>query len=387
MSLTDSRNAIGAVTKKLVSLLQEQLDQPTLDGDTSAPLVTTGRPEDAAARTENDKRLNIFLYQIDHDGHLGNQPLDEGQPPPLWLALRYLLTTFDVNDSDTLAAHELLGQGLLALQRLNYIHPANAALADNPEPLKITFDRADAELLAKIMQGTDEKYRVSAAFQVRPVMIDSRATPSYAPLVRTVGPSDGGVEVLPSLGPQLEALDPERFEAGDQITLSGRDLDDVTEVCLGDVCHPVTAAPAGRVRAPIPVTTPLAAGSYPIRAVRVLASGRRLASNALLGHLLPTLNTATPVTPLATSGGKVSGQLTLSGHRLGGRRDAIFAAFYRQGAVALMLEVTDPTAPPSLQSSLKLTVPADQALPPGRYRIILRVNGEQAVNSPEVDWS
>ena len=56
------------------------------------------------------------------------------------------------------------GLRLFSLQRLNYIHPANAALVDNPEPLKITFDRADAELLSKIMQGTDEKYRVSAAF-------------------------------------------------------------------------------------------------------------------------------------------------------------------------------------------------------------------------------
>ena len=45
------------------------------------------------------------------------------------------------------------------------------ALENNPEPLKLTFDESSAELLSKIMQGTDERYRLSVAFQVRPVMI------------------------------------------------------------------------------------------------------------------------------------------------------------------------------------------------------------------------
>jgi hypothetical protein len=46
-----------------------------------------------------------------------------------------------------------------------------AALQDNPEPLKLSFDETTAELISKIMAGTDERYRLSMAFQVRPVMI------------------------------------------------------------------------------------------------------------------------------------------------------------------------------------------------------------------------
>jgi hypothetical protein len=38
------------------------------------------------------------------------------------------------------------------------------------------------------------------------------------------------------------------------------------------------------------------------------------------------------------------------------------------------------------QNALTATVTADQALDPGIYFIILRVNGEQAINSPAVNW-
>jgi len=46
--------------------------------------------------------------------------------------------------------------------------------------MKITFDNATTELLSKVMQGTDEKYRFSAAFEVRPVMIAGTTPPSPA---------------------------------------------------------------------------------------------------------------------------------------------------------------------------------------------------------------
>jgi hypothetical protein len=32
-------------------------------------------------------------------------------------------------------------------------------------------------------------------------------------------------------------------------------------------------------------------------------------------------------------------------------------------------------------------MPEEQSIAAGQYRIILRVNGEQAVSAPEVDWS
>ena len=73
--------------------------------------------------------------------------------------------------------------------------------------------------------------------------------------------------------------------------------------------------------------------------------------------------------------------VNLTGARLGGVDDSIFVAFYQNGTVAQMLEAAGTALQTSL--SVNVTTPLDQ----GVYFIILRVNGEQAQNSPEVNWS
>src|SRR5574341_859854 len=209
MALSDSLEAIGAVT----DLLQTQVQAAT------KVTVDVGRPETAAGGS--GRKLNLFLYRLGHDGSLRNVTLDEGQDAPLWLTLHYLLTAFEDKDSDSVKAHRLLGRGIAALHGLNFPRPDSTilALAKNPEPLKITFDEADVETLSKIMQGSDEKYRVSAAFQVRPVMIVPASVPSYAPLVTSVGPLNQGPEVIPTLGARLESVEPDSFESGATLTL------------------------------------------------------------------------------------------------------------------------------------------------------------------------
>lgn len=374
MPLPDTKDAIGAVSGLLRDLLTAR---------TSIATVDIGRPE-ASAATAGPK-FNLFLYQIDMDASLRNHPLDRGQKPPLWLALRYLLTAFDSDrDSDSAGAHRLLGEGMGALQTLNFIEPVTTELADNPEPLKVTFDSADVDLLSKIMQGTDEKYRVSAAFQIRPVLIATGELPSYAPLVKSVGPADQGPNVLPSLGPRLTAVEPAHFVAGDEIDLRGQDLDgSVDQACLDGHCFPVTAAPAGRLRVLIPSDTAISAGSYSITVSKPLPSGHRLTSNAVAGQLLPVLTTAVPGALTADVSGNLFGPLTLTGTRIGSPSDAIFVAFASDQGIVRMLE-----APGAVnQDSYVVNVEVDDALPPGTYRILLRVNGAQAADAPKVDWS
>ena len=377
MPLEKSIDAIGAVG----TLLKNQLIL-----NTSVGAVDVGRPELAAGAS--GPRLNLFLYQVDFDGQLKNFALDEGQAPPLWLVLRYLLTAVDSSkESDSIIAHELLGESMLVLSELNFIASDVDALADNPEPLKITFDPTDAELLAKIMQGSEDKYRLSVGFQVRPVMIASGAAPTYSLPVQTVGPPpDEGVVVLPYLGPKLHAISPEKFTAGEEVRLTGGDIGtEIEHIRLGSTPLAVTAARSGEVRAVIPIDTTLSPGSYPVTAVRGLPDGKTLYSNAVLGQLLPTLVDATPAS-LTHAGGAVSGNLTLTGDHLGGPEDQIVVAFYAKeakGRVALMLH-TDGIAD---QSSLIIEVVNDDKLSAGDYFIILRVNGAQATHAPEVDWS
>jgi hypothetical protein len=378
MPLLDTHEAIGAVTELVKTRISARLNNLN---------VMVGWPETAAAGIAG-RKLNLFLYRLGIDSSLRNVSLDEGQPPPLWMVLHYLLTAYDNNrESDSIDAHRLLGRALAVLHELNYAKPAatDTALVPNPEPLKITFDEADVELLSKLMQGTDVHYRVSAAFQVRPVLIAPDSTPQYAPLVLTVGPpAQQGVVVLPSLGARLAALEPERFEAGDALTLRGSDLAGNTEVWIGEQSFPATPGPDRTLTTTVPLATTLAAGPYPVSVARVLPSGRRMTSNAVLGHLAPTVTGLAVAKPLAaTAAGLLHGVLTIDGRRLGGPEDAIFVSLYRDGEVQLMLEAAGSAS----QTQLVATVPANRALAAGEYFLILRVNGEQATAAPSIDWT
>jgi hypothetical protein len=382
MSLLDSQKAIGVVSELLRTRVSMRL---------SNMQVSVGRPEEAT-KTAGPK-LNLFLYRVGFDGFLRNAVLDAGQQPPMWLVLHYLLTAFDdKSESDSSAAHSLFGRGLIALQELNFLRPNAPELAKNPEPLKITFDEADVELLSKVMQGTDEKYRVSAAFQVRPVMIMADQPASYAPLVKTVGPplpnpppyDQTGVWVLPNLGPRLETLEPERSTLPANLTLTGGDLGDVDQVQIGPLSIAADLPPGKAVTATIPATAALSAGSYPVTVTRPFG-GHVIRSNALLLHVLPKLSSVT-ASALASvhlpDDPRVFGHLALSGERLGGVDDSIFVAFYGNGGLRFATEASGTAA----QTSLDIDVPVGKALDPGTYRIILRVNGEQADDAISVNW-
>ena len=375
MPLLSTREAIGAVSEALRSQLQSR----------SSILTTVKRPE-AAALDDVVPKLNLFLYQIDFDPHLKNHSLDEGQAPPLWLVLRYLITAYDTgNDSDTVAAHRLLGTGLAHLQTMNFLNPIVPALADNPEPLKLSFDSSDVELLSKVMQGSEEKYRISAAFQVRPVLIAPDVPPSYAPLVLTVGPPGAeGVVVLPSMGPVLKQITPSRFEGGATLEFAGDGIDgSIESVLIGSMELPVIAAREGAVKIVIPNVPTISAGYQPACVARRLPSGRQQTSNPLFVTLQPTLITASPGALTLNLDNLLFGSITLTGERLGGIEDSIFVAFYRDGVVALNLEV----AGSALQNTLVANVLTTHALVPGTYYLILRVNGAQANLTPEVDWT
>jgi hypothetical protein len=374
MALSASNEAIGAVSEAVRSQLALR----------TSLLVTVSRP-DTAALGDDLPKLNLFLYQLEFDPHLKNHSLDEGQPAPLWLVLRYLLTAYDGSrDSDTTAAHRLLGRGLAALQEMAYLSPIVPALLDNPEPLKLTFEACDVDLLSKIMQGSDEKYRLAAAFQVRPVLIAPDVLPSYAPAVLSVGPPGAeGVVVLPTLGPRLHKITPPRFEAGATIELTGDDINtNIETVYVGALALPVTSAREGAVQARIPATPSISAGDHAVMVARRLPSGRELTSNLMAATLQPTLAGAA-VGALSPSGPNLFGAVTLSGQRLGGPDDAIFVAFYRNGAVVLNLEVADGAA----QTTLVANVDSAHALAPGTYYLILRVNGAQARHTPPVEWT
>ncbi|NKI92170.1 DUF4255 domain-containing protein [Rhizobacter sp. SG703] len=387
MSLAASQEAIGAVSE----LLKVQLAVRT-----GINAVAVGRPEEAskaASSGAGGSSFNLFLYRVGIDGNLRNRALDDGQSPPVWLVLHYLLTAFDGTDSDSALAHRLLSRGMVALNAMSILRPAatNAVLASNPDPLRISFDEADVEMLSKVMQGSDEKYRVSAAFQVRPVMLASTdAAPAYALPVLTIGPAlpppqrYTGVSVLPGMGPRLGAIEPERFAAGQPFVLRGADLAGCDQVFVGAAAYPATPTADGGLSATIPLADTAAAGTYPVCAARTLPDGHLFSSNALAGHLLPRITGVALDGPLVPQMGKLSGSFTVSGSQLGGPLSAAYAALYLNGQARLLLE----PQPGGTPTSLGFTVGDAQALPPDpNYRVILRVNGEQALDTPLLAWT
>lgn len=393
MALADTGRAIGAVTQLLQGRLLGSLGALIND-------VTVGRPEPPQG-SSNNPRLNLFLYEIQFDGQLKNLSLDEGQPAPLWLVLRYLLTAFDEQgESDSRDAHELLGQGIRALNDLNFFSlnglPADtiAALEDNPDMLKLSFEESSSDLLSKLMQGSDEKYRCSVGFQVRPVMITSGEPPAYFLLVginyqtgSIVGERGIQIPVLPSMGPSITTLSPSRFEVGSSLTVRGTDLHLTgLSVMLGPAELAVTAQQPDRlictVSAQLAGSALLSAGSYPVAVAQTLPTGRRRMSNLLIGGLLPRLDSAVPSLPNPQPG--VAWTVDLTGILLGTAEDDVFVGLYQNGRVVRLFDqFIRPVGPPP-QTQMQLRIMPEHAVPPGTYRVILRVNGQQAVSSPEV---
>ena len=406
MSLADTGKAIGQVTTLLHYCL--------VDG---TPLtVREGRPEPTSGSGYTNT-LNLFLYDIEFDHTLRNQPLDEGQVPPLWLILRYLMTAFDVGgDSDSAQAHEYLGVALQALQKSSFLRVPDplppqpdkfTALRVNPEVLKITFDQSGPDLLSKLMQGSDEKYRCSVVFQVRPVMIVPGEPPAYSQLVGvdyTVDPNQPidptrredvervvDIEVFPTLGPILNELSPLKFEVNDTVTILGSDLNLVgLQVRLGNVVLSPTAQRLDLLEckvdeamlyktvkvggAYVKQRTLISAGAHPVVVAQTLPNGRIRPSAPLTGCLLPSLTGEPQFNAIA---GELR-SVALAGSFLGGEDDDVVMALLRDGrAIGLF----DDVATEATQTTLVVSLPDTVA--PGTYRVLLRVNGQQARSSPE----
>ena len=412
MSLLDTGKAIRRVTELLHDHLEDALKSQVPSGFK----ISVGRPEESKAKPG----LNLFLYEALFDPSLKNFSLVEGDRPYLWLLLRYLITPFgggeleQPEDSDTLEAMEYLGKGIRALEQLNYLKiiPSKAdALQDNPEPLKITFNEASVELLSKLMQGGDEKYRFSMAFEVRPVMIALTEPPSSSLLVgidyektppEVLEEKEKGVhiDVLPSMGPVISGISPKKFEVNEKLSVYGNNLDlSGLSVYFGEIELGVTTQQYGKltciVNGEIEKGKLMSAGSHSLKVVKTLSSGRLRSSNLLEANLLPKIDSVSIDSliivshPDDSSREVVESTMTVAGSLLGTLKDDIIVTFFREGQTTGLIEVTvdpppDPPTPDPLQTQLTVQVTANHRVLPDVYKFILFVNGQQARKSPEV---
>jgi hypothetical protein len=329
--------------------------------------------------------------------------LDDGRPAPLWLVLRYLLTGFDGSDSDTITAHRNLGEAMRVLQEIAYLPLTGTgldaddllALQVNPEPLKVSFVDAGSELLGRLMQGTDEPYRFSIAFEVRPVMIATRTVPENTLLVghryRTPAAGDtrrAGVNIQLDARfqpPRLARVVPPVFAAGDTVQLVGSGFGAGDLAAIGPLELAIgagTGIDEGRLlvefadRSGSALGDRIAAGTHALTVVRPLPDGRRRVSNPVLIRVLPTLATA----GLAGVDADRRATIDLGGVLLGRDQDDTVVSLWTADRTAASGDELITRAGPA-QGNRSAII---RGVAPGTYRVIVRVNGAQALDSPEV---
>ncbi|MBA4719433.1 MAG: DUF4255 domain-containing protein [Nitrosopumilus sp.] len=395
--LSETGKSIGAVT----TLLRDQLSSNT------ERTVTVGRPEPSEDQSSNP-RLNIFLYESVFDPDLKNTPLDKGLEPPLWLVLRYLITAYDTSgESDSIEAHEIVGEGIRALKEMTFLQlniATESILGNNPEKLKITFNETNYELLSKIMQGADEKYRFSVSFEVRPIMISTKAPTTHSLLVGvdyttdpnvTIGESGIVIPVETGMGPSITDVVPISFENNASLKILGSNLNmENLSVRLDSIELPVRSKRADQLEcvlsSEIQYGNIISAGTHKIEIVQSLNNGRLRKSNPLFVHPLPTLesisiDTITKVDP-AEPNSDVFGDITITGKLLGNAEDDVFVTLYPgDRSVKNFDDFTLISTPVISQQEMTLKISQEDAVSPGQYLIILRVNGEQARNSLPVN--
>jgi hypothetical protein len=384
MARTDSHKAIGGVS----ALLREHLTRRGFN-------VTVGKPE-LASEGESAAKLNLFLYETMMDASLRNAALEPNAPPPLWLILRYLLTAFDeAGISDSIDAHQLLGQGMMALQELNFLQldastdpEVRRMLESNPEPLKITFDESGPELIAKLMQGSDETYRLSAALQVRPVLILSALAPRPGSPVgmdlsrdppNVIGSAGLQIIALPGLGPRIERIEPPVLAPGDNARVFGSGLSGAIEALLDGYPLRVTGQTAESVTIEMASALPpmagqdaLASGLGPSAGERALTmrvsmpNGRSRSSNVLGVALLPIVTQA-----------NLAGQvLTIDGTLLGSNADEILVVLLDNGLAVRSFDM------PQTSADQRRLIVNGVAVPAGRYAVLVMVNSQSARRTP-----
>jgi len=382
--------AIAAVTATLRNLLDASINASAADDPATDPgLAGTGVSTKALdkARTGAGNQVNLFLYQtatdaawINRDLPQQTRPNEQGRPP-LALVLHYLVTSYGAGDDDQLG-HRLLGRSMSVLHDHAVLGPseiraalAGNDLADQIERVRISPLALSVEEISKLWTVFQAPYRLSAAYQVSAVLIDSHVPTKAALPVLKRGPDNRGVASQSSLDspyPNLTALALAAHQPsarlGETLRLLGANLGGTGQGILLQHARweaGVELAPAGTpTDLEMTVTLPAAPGSWPagfyLASALVQRPGEtyRRATNALPLALAPTL---TSPLPLAAGVGTTLA-LTCSPEVLPTQRVSLLVGDRELPALAH----------PAQTSTLHFTLPADLS---GTHFLRLRVDG------------
>jgi len=342
-------HGIGAVSATLQALLRDRMAVPTeVPGGTFD--VTVGPPPtvDQDGNGSVPASVNLFLYKVTENAQLKNQEIPgHGHPaayghPPLSLNLHYLLTAYGTTADQTVmnetVAHYLLGSAMQVLHDFPAITEhlqasdgqplLHLALRGEFEQMKVVLEPLTLEDLSKVWTALTLPYRVSAAYLVTVVQIESLRPRRFPRLVGE--PPDAGPRIIvtPLRAPRIEDVrvrrvgDPPGTEhrfafarIGDTLILIGRNFASrATRVRLDavDATAAIAVLRDDRIEIAIPNDSELQSGVRPVQVelgVRELPqTGFR--SNAAAFTLVPLVNSITKAF------GATPRRLTIAGDRL-----------------------------------------------------------------------
>lgn len=250
--------AIAAATVTLQVLLGKGI---VADNDLNDATVTT-LPLDRARGNNNANQLNLFLYQTVLDAAWRNADMPrqvnpgENGNPPLALSLYYLITAYGKdNDVAQPFSHHLLGQAMSILHdhpvlgRQEIKQATDASLKGNGldlqiERLRITPQPMSLEEISKLWTGFQTQYRLSAAYEVSVILIDSKRPSRAALPVLMRGEKDTGAAVQSDLTPpfpHLESATPQKKQPSarlnEPVALQGIHLDGANVGVLFENTH------------------------------------------------------------------------------------------------------------------------------------------------------
>jgi Pvc16 N-terminal domain len=337
--------AIAAVTRTLRKLLEDAIKQENLTAlpadirPSSEVEVTTAPLDKARDSTSTKNQINLFLYQGITNASWRNQEIPQqiksGETgfPPLPLNLHYLVTAYGQSNNDQIG-HILLGIAARALHDQTILSRAGiesalaaSQLQNQVERVKITPHSLSSEEMSKLWMIFQTPYRLSLAYEVSVVLIESnRPTKTPSPVL-TRGEKDAGITAQASLIPTYPTLtainftDLEKFKktlspdraaslkqpsarVGEQIELTGYNLEGGTDIKVL-FSHPLLKEATSIVPLPTAITStaitltlpnPAAdwlAGLYTVTVEMILDAGmpraRVVTTNGLALPIAPTI--------------------------------------------------------------------------------------------------
>lgn len=263
-------HAIGGVSATLQTLLRDRMEvPPEIPGGQFEVTVSAPQGPPADPPPPEPPRVNLFLYRVTENAQLKNQEIPgHGHPaafgrPPLSLDLHYLLTVYGTADDSgqmnetvshfllgsamrALHDHPVIDEGLLTAAGVPILH---ASLRNEFERVKVSIEPLSIEDLSKVWTAITLPYRISAAYLVSAVQIESRRPRSFPKPVGEPPAAGPRVFVVPLKAPRILEVrvrrpgDPPALERrvpfariGDVLILRGAELGGgEVKVFLGEV--------------------------------------------------------------------------------------------------------------------------------------------------------